>query len=395
MKNVCRAVLLGLLLIPSLLRAEDTTPPEILGGTVDRIAAMIQPPADAPARTFVTRMKVTKADGLPKEVMGATIDLAFQAPDKLRMTAVVKNENITVGRNGQSLWFYNANTKWGVVGSPDVPKFSSNPRSIDRTPVPPFELPINPTVVKFALFGAESQMLPAETIENNKCHVVRLTLPAVIQEMLKLPAGTAELAIRQADSLPARIRYSDGRVNFEAKFEETGLRRPYEAEKWELTPSEGDNIEKTATAHLVRFLEVGVQMLNNKIPTLGSATGERKLVARSGNGRLEMHDGTRVLFLKGTPAEMGRQHGELLRKEIRDVTHRILYGVGVGSSFVKGKWFFGEIEAAHARLAPYISPRMYAESDALADAVGLSREEVRLANFFPELFHCSRPMPRR
>jgi len=63
--------------------------------------------------------------------------------------------------------------------------------------------------------------------------------------------------------------------------------------------------------------------------------------------------------------------------------------VGVGSSFAKGKWFFGEIEAAHARLAPFISERTYREVDAMADVVGVNRQEARLANFFPELFHCT------
>ena len=39
-------------------------------------------------------------------------------------------------------------------------------------------------------------------------------------------------------------------------------------------------------------------------------------------------------------------HSEIkaLKKEIRQMVDRILYGVGVGSSFRKGKWFFGEIE---------------------------------------------------
>jgi hypothetical protein len=36
-----------------------------------------------------------------------------------------------------------------------------------------------------------------------------------------------------------------------------------------------------------------------------------------------------------------------------------------------------------------MDPRYLAEMDALAGAAGLEREEVRLANFFPELFHCS------
>jgi hypothetical protein len=104
---------------------------------------------------------------------------------------------------------------------------------------------------------------------------------------------------------------------------------------------------------------------------------------------LELHDGTRVLFLEGTPEEMGTQHGTLLKKEIQDLVNRILYGVGVGSSFTKGRWFMGEIEEAQRRIKPFIDPRYLAEMDAIAQATGHEKEEIRLANFFPELFHCS------
>src|SRR5947208_2062247 len=102
-----------------------------------------------------------------------------------------------------------------------------------------------------------------------------------------------------------------------------------------------------------------------------------------------MIDGTRVLFLKGSPEEMGRQHGILLSKEIHNVATRILYGVGVGSSFARGSWFFGEIEKAEARLQPFMDERYLRELDAIADACQMDRQEARLANFFPELFHCS------
>src|SRR6185436_14698137 len=73
----------------------------------------------------------------------------------------------------------------------------------------------------------------------------------------------------------------------------------------------------------------------------------------------------------------------------KDVVSRILYGVGVGSSFGKGRWFFGEIEEAQKRIGPFIDPRYLAEMDAIAMASGHEKEEIRLANFFPELFHCS------
>jgi hypothetical protein len=40
-------------------------------------------------------------------------------------------------------------------------------------------------------------------------------------------------------------------------------------------------------------------------------------------------------------------------------------------------------------LAPFINERYLREMDGIALAAGLDKEEVRLANFFPELFHCS------
>jgi len=228
-----------------------------------------------------------------------------------------------------------------------------------------------------------------ETIDGAKCSVVKIAAPEAATSLLKLPPAHVELAIRQADNFPARIRYADGKVDVEIMIDKPALIEAWPAENWKIHPRQQDKIETTAVSHLVKFLDVASGSLNNNIPTLGPATGQRKLVGVSGKGRLEMHDGTRVLFLKGTPEEMGRQQGELLKAELHDVMNRIVYGIGVGSSFPKGRWFFGEIEAAHKRLSPFISDRTYREIDAMADAAGIHRQEARLAQFFPELFHCS------
>ena len=113
------------------------------------------------------------------------------------------------------------------------------------------------------------------------------------------------------------------------------------------------------------------------------------MLATSGRGRLEEIDGTKVLFLRGTPEEMGQQHGELMRDEVRNLIDRILYGVGVGSTLDKGRWFFGEIEEAQRRVEPFVDEAYLREMDALAVAAGVHWQEARLANHFPELFHCS------
>ena len=76
-------------------------------------------------------------------------------------------------------------------------------------------------------------------------------------------------------------------------------------------------------------------------------------------------DGTRVLVLKGTPEEMGHQHGVLMKNDIHRLVDQILFGVGVGSSFEKGTWVFGEIEAAQQRLNPFMDERYY-QRDGLA-----------------------------
>ena len=110
--------------------------------------------------------------------------------------------------------------------------------------------------------------------------------------------------------------------------------------------------------------------MDSKSNLLGPVTGERTLLASHGAGRLERHDGTKVLFLKGSPEDMGEQHGTLLKDEVRDLVKRVLYGVGIGSSFEKGRWFFGEIEQCVSRLSPYIDNRTLREMDAMAHAAG-------------------------
>jgi hypothetical protein len=173
------------------------------------------------------------------------------------------------------------------------------------------------------------------------------------------------------------------------EFEDLKRGDPWSAERWKLVAAPGETIETVALSHVSRFIPAALSLLNQQIPTLGPARGERRVVATEGTGRLELIDDTKVLILKGSPEEMGRQHGVLMKKEVRNLVDRILYGVGVGSSFEKGRWFVGEIEQAQARLMPFIDPRYLREMDAMALAAGLEREEIRLANFFPELFHCS------
>jgi hypothetical protein len=215
-----------------------------------------------------------------------------------------------------------------------------------------------------------------------------MTLP---QRLLSLRNLALTVWVRQTDLFPVQIGYADGaEVDAIVALREARFGEAIPAERFNLNAPEGTNIERVALSHLSNFVANGLGMFNRPaLPTLGLPTGEKRLLASSGAGRLEIHDGTRVLFLKGTPEEMGHQHGTLMRDEIRQMVPRILYGVGVGSSFSTGTWFFGKIESCEARIAKFVEPRHLREMDAIAKASGFASEEIRLANFFPELFHCS------
>lgn len=366
------------------------SPVQVFSAALTSLARLVEPAAGQPPRTFTTTLKIVKADGLPSELAGRELELAFQAPDHLRVSAQWDRLGHTVCRDGQQVWIYVPDKKFGLLGSPDVAPFSTAPERKDTTPLGPLKLPIAPEQMMLLPFLVDLEGLPDEQVGGALCRVVKATPKPEASTALKLPSGSLQLWLRQTDSLPLRLVFRDAKgAEIRLEFAEPQFSEPWPAEKWKLNPGPDDKIESVARSHLTRFLTVALGMLGEKVPVLGPATGERRVVAREGNGRLERIDGTRVLFLKGTPEEMGRQQGTLLRKEVRELIDHILYGVGVGSSFEKGRWFFGEVESAQQRLAPFMDPRYFREMDALAAAAGLAREEVRLGNFFPELFHCT------
>jgi hypothetical protein len=116
-----------------------------------------------------------------------------------------------------------------------------------------------------------------------------------------------------------------------------------------------------------------------------------RIVARdpAGHGLLCQMGPKTVLLVAGTPEQMGAAHGRLLRSKARLLTERVLYMVGGIDSIHSGTWFLDRMAEIHRRTVPHIPPRFLAECDALAQAAGLSQQEGRFANLFPERFHCS------
>ncbi|MFI5457819.1 MAG: C45 family autoproteolytic acyltransferase/hydrolase [Isosphaerales bacterium] len=121
--------------------------------------------------------------------------------------------------------------------------------------------------------------------------------------------------------------------------------------------------------------------------------GETKTLARCGAGFLEEVDGYRVLHVKGGPYEMGYQQGALLRDDIRESV-RFLFEVKAkelkielgGVKLLDPKRVIKGIAGQQRK---YVPERFFDEMRGIADGAGLDVQDIVVANFIPELFHCS------
>ncbi len=99
--------------------------------------------------------------------------------------------------------------------------------------------------------------------------------------------------------------------------------------------------------------------------------------------------GKTLLFVEGTPEQMGAAQGRLVGEKARQLTERVLYCVGGADSLHSGTWFLTRMAEITRRTGPHIPERFLRECDALSAAAGVSQRDGRYANLFPERFHCS------
>lgn len=141
----------------------------------------------------------------------------------------------------------------------------------------------------------------------------------------------------------------------------------------------------------LRVLIYFVAILSIVVSSFADIQSKRLLVAVEGDGYLELVDGYRVLHLKGTPEQMGHQHGVLLRNHIRENVDYVLDN-GIGEDLEIAGVTIPKKLAGSMLTATFIEkipPEYTREMQALAKASQVPEWKITAANFIPELFHCS------
>jgi hypothetical protein len=103
-----------------------------------------------------------------------------------------------------------------------------------------------------------------------------------------------------------------------------------------------------------------------------------------GSGWLEKTtEGNLILHVKGTPYEMGFQHGALLPNEIKqDINALVNWAIRKGSTY-------DELLKIYNQLEPYIPQRYLDEMQGISDSAGVPLERVHVAHAIPTRYHCS------
>ena len=107
---------------------------------------------------------------------------------------------------------------------------------------------------------------------------------------------------------------------------------------------------------------------------------------------VELRDGLRVLRISGTPYELGRQHGEALREEIRASIDRVL---GYFRRYLRVPWIRSLavnwwLDSAWREAEPFVPSDYLEELRGLADGSGVSLRELRRFHAIPDrTYACS------
>ena len=156
-----------------------------------------------------------------------------------------------------------------------------------------------------------------------------------------------------------------------------------------LSNSEGVRVVDIDRTELERQLVRGVRRAIEILAPSQLLTNPPQLQRKVPRGELRWVENQRVVLLSGSPEEVGRAHGELLKQEAMACIDSVLHTFGTAQTIRTGRWFRHDLEDAYARLSPHIPERHKAETRAMAAALGIDEGLVQTLNVFPELFHCS------
>ena len=206
MPRTAAGVMAAALLLPRIASAQETqtnSPSHYLLQAVKQLAAILEPRTNQPPRTFTTTVKVTKADGLPKEIEGR--EVAWHSRRRTTCGSAQTGSGKASSPAGTdrkygSMRRRRSSACWAL---PDEAPDSTASATNNTAPLGPLKLPIPVDQLALLPFFADVKALPDETVGAAPCRVLKVTPKKEAIEAMKSAAG-------DGSTLAARERLSAG-----------------------------------------------------------------------------------------------------------------------------------------------------------------------------------------
>lgn len=158
----------------SIAQAQQTPPRDnpydVIGKVFSPFWSVLLADTKSPNKACTMTIEMTEVTGrLPKQMTGATLEAAVQFPDKVKLTAPVLGEEITVCRNGDKVWAYP-----GAKVEFLLNRFKGKPPPTKKNNTPIY-LPITPQQAIFlpALFTvAKADIAEIQSLNGEDCRVI-------------------------------------------------------------------------------------------------------------------------------------------------------------------------------------------------------------------------------
>lgn len=112
-----------------------------------------------------------------------------------------------------------------------------------------------------------------------------------------------------------------------------------------------------------------------------------ELISFFDKSKIEIIHGQKVVHLKGTPYEIGYQHGTLLKTEIAQNADRFIAPLFISNR--PKPPVITHFLAAFPKMTQNVPQDLMEEMQGIADASEQTLRTILLMNLFPEMFHCS------
>ncbi len=225
-------VLLGLFCaatMPAQLKAAGEDRFDVLAKTIAPILALLTPAGREGNHALQMQASITEATGLPPQLIGASVQLAFEFPSRLRIQFPTPNGQAIICRNGQSVWAWPA-----AQFAPLLDKIGAGDASAS---LPTFEIDAQKAVLLPALFDVRDAGTVKFSGQEFRVLDVRLLLD-LLNKKKRSKGYPVRVWIRPADHTIAQIAWQEKGWSATVSVKQMDFLPSLPPATWEPTPEQ-------------------------------------------------------------------------------------------------------------------------------------------------------------